>query len=258
MQAATELAKALGTRHRTRLREMWRSAGWPCRDAVELDLLAAGLLDSHRDGDGRETLHPSPAGLAWLAAARRRAQAGLDAHEALVEHVAREMQRAGRITWRRLALRAPLAQEDGRTSWVMAMPDVFSIRHTTVEDYVEPVVHEIKVSRADLLADLKRPAKGQAYLALASQCWYVVRAGLCDPDELPACYGLLLARDEAGQQRLDVVRPAPRRPMKPGLALWMALARAAAEPAPEDCGQDGLMPADVPTDRRAHSATPSR
>ena len=30
--------------HRRRLREMWRSAGWPCHDPIELDLLASGLL----------------------------------------------------------------------------------------------------------------------------------------------------------------------------------------------------------------------
>ena len=30
--------------HRRRLREVWRSAGWPCHDLIEVDLLAAGLL----------------------------------------------------------------------------------------------------------------------------------------------------------------------------------------------------------------------
>ena len=34
---------ALPLTHRRRLRELWRSAGWPCRDAVEVDLLAAAL-----------------------------------------------------------------------------------------------------------------------------------------------------------------------------------------------------------------------
>ena len=26
--------------HRTRLMQIWRSAGWPCKDAIEIDLLA--------------------------------------------------------------------------------------------------------------------------------------------------------------------------------------------------------------------------
>ena len=54
---------------------------------------------------------------------------------------------------------APVAAEPG---WAIAMPDVYSIRHTTVEDHVEPIAHEIKVRRADLLADLRRPTKGEA------------------------------------------------------------------------------------------------
>lgn len=230
---------ALSAPHRRRLRELWRSAGWPCRDALELDLLASGLLERHWDGEGRETLRVTEAGLQVLAASRRRAQSALSAHEALVAVVAREMQRAGRIVWRRLALRAPLDEADGGTRWAIAMPDVFSIRHTTVEAYVEPVVHEIKVSRADLLADLKRPDKGRAYRALAGECWYVVRAGLCREDEVPADYGLMVAHGEAAD-RLEVLRPAPRRAMTPGFALWMALARAAAEPPLDDDAQPGL------------------
>lgn len=229
--------------HRRRLRELWRSAGWPCRDALELDLLAAGLLDRHWDAQGRETLRLTAAGLQVLAASRRRAQAALGPHEALVAQVARQMQRAGRIVWRRLALRAPLDEPDGRTRWAVARPDVFSIRRTTVEARLEPVVHEIKVSRADLLADLKRPDKGRAYRAVAGECWYVVREGLCQAHEVPADYGLMVAHgDEAGP--LEVLRPAPRRPMTPGLAMWMALARANAEPPTDDEVQPGLAAVD--------------
>lgn len=226
--------------HRRRLREIWRSAGWPCHDALELDLLAGGLLERVWDAAGRETLRVTDAGLQVLAAARRRSQAALNAHETLVAVVAREMQRGGRIVWRRLSLRAPLEDEDGNTRWVMAMPDVYSIRHTTVEAYVEPVVHEIKVSRADLLADLKRPDKGRAYRALGGECWYVVREGICSEDEIPAEYGLLLARG-ADSGRLEVLRPAPRRPVTMGFSVWMALARATAEPGGDEDVQPGLV-----------------
>ncbi len=187
--------------HRRRLREVWRSAGWPCHDGIELDLLAAGLLVRHWDTEGRETLRLTDAGITALAATRRRAQVALDAHEALVGRVVRDMQRAGRVAWRGLSLRAPLPDDQGGVQWVMAMPDVYSIRHTTVEAYTEPVAHEIKVSRADLLSDLRRPDKGAAYLALASQCWYVLRRGIAEPDEVPEAYGVMLA-DEAG---LEVV-----------------------------------------------------
>jgi hypothetical protein len=230
--AGTEWSAA----HRRRLRQVWRSAGWPCHDGIELDLLAAGLLVRHWDTEGRETLRLSDAGIHALAATRRRAQAALSAHEALVCQVVLEMQRAGRVAWRGLSLRAPLPDEQGGVQWVMALPDVYSIRHTTVEAYAEPVAHEIKVSRADLLSDLRRPAKGAAYLALASQCWYVLRRGIAEPDEVPSAYGVMLA-DAAG---LDVARPAPRRPLQMPFQAWMALALANAEPAAEVDGQ-GLL-----------------
>lgn len=227
---------ALGTSHRRRLREVWRSAGWPCQDLVEVELLAAGLLERLRDGDGRETLRVTDAGIQVLAATLQKNRAARSAHEALVGRVALEMQRAGRVVWRGLSLRAPLPGDDGSTVWAMAMPDVFSIRHTTVEDYAEPVVHEIKVRRADLLADLRRAEKGAAYRALSSQCWYVLRAGIAEPDEVPLAYGVMLARETG----LDVARPAPKRAVRVPFPVWMSLARANAEPPPDDEAQGWL------------------
>jgi hypothetical protein len=221
--------------HRRRLHEVWRSAGWPCRDPIELDLLAAGLLSRQWDSDGRETLRVTDAGIQLLAEARVRNQAARSAHEALVERVADLMLRSGRVAWRGLGLRAPLVAEDGRTRWTMAMPDVFSIRLTSLEDHVEPVVHEVKVSRADLLSDLRRPAKGQAYLALASQCWYVVRPGIATEADVPPLFGLIEARD----QGLEVLRPAQRRPVRLAFSTWMSLAQARPETSISD-GQQAL------------------
>jgi hypothetical protein len=232
---------SLGAAHRRRLRELWRSAGWPCHDGLELDLLAAGALSRHWDDQNRETLRVTETGLELLAATRQRNQAAFNAHEALVAEVAMQMQRAGRLVWRGLSLRAPLTAADGSTAWCMAMPDVFSIRHTTVEDYTEPVAHEIKVSRADLLSDLRKADKGAAYLAMASQCWYVLRRGIAQPDEVPPTFGVMLA-DAAG---LEVARAAPRRAMRLPFAVWMALARADAEPGPEGDVQ-GLLGAEPP------------
>lgn len=234
-----ERPAAIGTAHRRRLREIWRSAGWPCQDLLEIDLLAAGLVERVRDGLGRETLRVTEAGVRQLAATLQRNRAARDAHEALVERVAREMQRAGRVVWRGLALRAPLQASDdpqGGTTWSTAMPDVFSIRHTTVEDYVEPVVHEIKVRRADLLADLRRADKRAAYLALSSQCWYVLREGIGTEQDVPPDCGVMIA----GATVLEVARPAPKRPMRLAFGTWMALARASAEP-PLDEGAQGLL-----------------
>lgn len=217
---------ALATPHRRRLREMWRSAGWPCRDSIEIELLAAGLLERRLDDAGRETLRVTDAGVQVLADTLHANRRTHDAHEALVERVARDMQSAGRVVWRALSLRAPLTADDGSTTWAVAMPDVYSIRHTTLEDRTEPVVHEIKVSRADLLSDLRHAAKGAAYLGLSSQCWYVLKRGIAQAEEVPPAFGVMFA-DAAG---LEVARPAPRRALRVPFAVWMTLARARAEP----------------------------
>jgi len=222
--------------HRRRLREVWRSAGWPYQDLIEAELLAAGLLARERDAAGRDTVRVSDTGVAAIAQTLRDNRAARSAHEALVEAVARELQRHGRLVWRGLSLRAPLASvceqegEEAGTRWVMAVPDVFSIRQTTREDRLEPSVHEIKVRRADLLADLKRPDKRAAYLALAGECWYVLAPGVGDADDVPAPHGVL--RAAAGG--LELLRPAERRVQRPGFMLWMALARAAPDPVPDD------------------------
>ncbi|HWH83586.1 MAG TPA: hypothetical protein VNU71_15245 [Burkholderiaceae bacterium] len=208
---------AITAAHRRRLRDVYRSAGWPCHDGIEIELLAAGLLARERSALGHETVRVSDAGLALLAQTLQRNRGRRDPHELLVERVADEITRHGRIAWRGLAVRAKVGD-----AWAMAMPDVFSIRHTTVEAYLHPVVHEIKVSRADLLSDLRSATKRAAYLQLGSECWYVIRAGIAEPDEIPPECGVLIAHATA----LEVARPAPHRAMRLPFDLWMALARA--------------------------------
>lgn len=228
---------ALRSPHHRRLREIYRSAGWPSHDMLEVELLAAGLLERLRDEHGRETLRVTDAGVRVLAQTLQKNRAARDDHEALVARVAREMQRAGRIAWRGLALRARVDER-----WGIAMPDVFSVRHTTVEDYLEPVVHEIKVRRADLLSDLRHEAKRAAYLELSSQCWYVLRAGIAQAQEVPEPFGVMFAHADGS---LEVARPAAPRAMRMPFHLWMSLARAAPEPWDQDA-QPGLCPCDLP------------
>ena len=228
--AATSPASPPLTRaHARRLRDIYRSAGWPSQDALEIDLLAAGLLERLRTGAGHELLRVTDAGVRWLAAVLTSNRAALSAHEALVQRVAREMARAGRLAWTALSLRAqvPTGDEARPLRWCVARPDVFSIRNTSVENYVEPIVHEVKVRRADLLADLRQEAKRGAYRDLG-ECWYVLGSDargrpIAQPEEVPAECGVLLLQGE----RLVVARTAPR-PARTALpfGVWMALARA--------------------------------
>jgi len=227
---------SLTSLHHRRLREIWRSAGWPSHDLVEVELLAAGWVARIRDDQGRETLRVTDAGIEVLAATLARNRAARDAHEALIGRVAVAMQRAGRIVWRGLSLRVRIGDDAAGTGqWTVARPDLFSVRHTSVEDYLEPVVHEIKVRRADLLGDLRRPAKGEAYRQMARECWYVLAEGIGEAADVPEDYGVMVER--AGV--LDVLRPAPRRALRLPFATWMALARATPEPL-ADSGQQAL------------------
>lgn len=220
----------LGRAHARRLREIYRSAGWPCQDLLEIELLAAGLLERIGGNSGHETLRVTDEGMAHLAGALVRNRSALSKHETLVEQVARDMVRAGRIAWRGLGLRAqlPPEAEGGKLRWCMARPDVFSIRNTSVADYVDPIVHEIKVHRSDLLGDLRKPEKRAAYLDLGGECWYVLG---CDAgglpigtaEEIPTECGVMLARDG----KLSVLRAAPRRPRQAlPFGVWLALAKA--------------------------------
>jgi hypothetical protein len=251
---------ALSRRHHQRLRQLYRSAGWPCADPLEVDLLAAGLLERRCSPEGHETLRLTDAGIQALAQSHAGNRAARTPHEALVARVAEHLSRAGRLTWRGLMLRAPLpgsvlkgphisTPESKRLAsepppattlfgaaatpmpdhrWCVAMPDVFSIRRSSVEAYLEPLVHEIKVSRADLLGDLKKPAKRAAYLAVAGACWYVLGVDakgrpIAQPHEVPPECGVLQLEGAV----LVVAREAPRRAVEHlPFHVWMALAQA--------------------------------
>lgn len=238
-----ETKPAIGKAHARRLRDIYRSAGWPCQDPLEIELLAAGLLDRVQAPSGHESLRVTDAGIQLLAATLATNRRAFSAHEALVERVAQEMSRAGRIAWRGLSLRAQVPQpdDDKPLRWCIAMPDVFSIRNTSVATYVDPIVHEVKVRRADLLSDLKNESKRAAYLDLG-ECWYVLGCDargkpIASPDEVPAECGVMMFEGD----RLHVARAAPRR-AREGLpfGVWMALSKATPLPIRDDDPQQML------------------
>jgi len=239
---------ALSRAHFRRLRQYYRSAGWPCLDNLEVDLLAAGMIIRVTDGTGRESMLVTDKGITALHRYVNGNRRMRDAHEALVARVAASLAREGRLAFRGLRLRA---QTEG--GWALTRPDVYSIRQTNVEAYLEPTVHEIKVNRADLLADLRAPAKRAAYQAVAREFYYVLAENVGDPDEIPGDCGVIIANASAFQ----VVRPSPRRNVVLRTDHWVALARARCEvvdvePEQLELGDD---PADRETDRPEETAT---
>ena len=80
---------------------------------------------------------------------------------------------------------------------------------------------------------MRRPAKAAAYLALSGQCWYVLKRGIAQVEEIPSVFGVMWA-DETG---FETARAAPVRSYRLPFAVWMALARASALPPLADDSQ---------------------
>lgn len=251
--------------HRTRLMQIWRSAGWPCKDGLEIDLLAAGLVVLQVSPEGFETLRLTEEGIRTLAVARQRSVRALSMHDRLAARFAEHLLAAGRIVWRELSLRAvvdgaappppapstdaamPTAARQGQNNalwtedanapaaraaanvWHMARPDLFSVRNTSVPAYLQPMVHEVKASRADLLSDLRHDAKRQAYQWLCEECYYVFPAGIARPDEIPEHFGIWVLHgglDDGANSRFELLRPARHTSCTLPFAVWMALCKA--------------------------------
>ncbi|WP_440109160.1 hypothetical protein [Acidovorax sp. BL-A-41-H1] len=241
--------------HRTRLMQIWRSAGWPCKDGLEVDLLAAGLIQLHRAPDGCETLRLTDQGIRTLAQARQRGVRALSLHDRLGQKFASQLLASGRIVWTELSLRAvvdtqpppvptaadglpaalaPLWADDEQAPaarvaanvWRMARPDLFSVRNTSVPAYLQPMVHEVKASRADLLSDLRHDAKRQAYQWLCEECYYVFPAGIAEPEEIPEHFGIWVLHGSVDNGRFELLRPARHSSCTLPFAVWMALCKA--------------------------------
>lgn len=253
---------------------IWRSSGWPCQDALEIDLLAAGLLQRHTTPDGHEQLRLSDAAIALLASmcgSRARVRRACMTASSTVWRssscclqvassgaswrcerrwtLRRNNPLVARCTRRRamslLRPSTPLAlpstdmlwadeaaqplslQRAARRIWRVARPDLFSIRKTSVPTYLQPMVHEVKASRADLLSDLRHAAKRHAYQWLSEECYYVFPAGVAQPEELPEEYGVwVMHGDVDDHPRFELLRPAKHVPCALPFAVWMALCKA--------------------------------
>ena len=248
--------------HRTRLMQIWRSAGWPCKDGLEIDLLAAGLISLHIAADGCETLRLTDEGILMLAQARQRGVRALSLHDRLGQKFAAQLLASGRIVWTELSLRAvidtvpmgdgvppaatadapantapamaPLWADDDHAPaaraaanvWRMARPDLFSVRNTSVPAYLQPMVHEVKASRADLLSDLRHDAKRQAYQWLCEECYYVFPAGIAEPEEIPEHFGIWVLHGSVEDGRFELLRPARHNRCTLPFSVWMALCKA--------------------------------
>ena len=243
--------------HLVRLMKIYRSAGWPSRDAVEVDLLGANLIRWSVAKTGHETLCLTDAGLKALVDARRQGRRYSTSHDRLARRMGQHLMASGRLVWRELSFRAqssngaagddrPIAVGGGlpfagdmpevksastpKKTWRLARPDVFSVRDTSVENYLHPMVHEVKFSRADLLSDLRNSAKRLSYQWLCCECFYVFPYGVAEPREIPNEFGVWVLHGTIEDGQLELLRPAPHSPCKLPFSVWLTLAKAAPLP----------------------------
>lgn len=234
---------ALPRSHGRRLRAYYRSAGWPCLDTIEVDLLNAGLIERICQTPATpDIIRVTDAGLRALGSCLDQNRRAFDAHETLVEQIAGSLAAGGRLVYRKLMLRGRV-----NAAWKPCRPDVYSIRHTTVAAYACPVIHEVKVRRADLLSDLKNPDKRAAYQALSAEFFYVMPEGLAAVDEIPEDCGVLYA----GASGFKLARASPHRAMELSFAEWMTLARRGAEFIDHETAQSMLCGDDPDGDQPA-------
>lgn len=206
---------ALPRAHARRLREIYRSAGWPVGDAIELDLLAAGLAERRTSASGFDTIALTQDGIRCLCEVLARNRRAFDAHESIVRRVVVHLQRGGRLAYTASTFRVKPGER-----WRLVKPDVFSLRRTFDAARCEPAVHEIKVTRADLLGDLRRHEKREGYAQVAERVSYVLADGIASPEEIPEPYGVWFALADG---RLVEARPATGRPLVLAPMHWLQL-----------------------------------
>lgn len=93
----------------------------------------------------------------------------------------------------------------------------------------ERISFEIKISRHDLLRELRKPEKREPGLRISNTFYYIMPDGCCEISDIPPECGLLVIKKpkNADYYILSMVKRAPWRDIKPelGVDFWASLAR---------------------------------
>lgn len=200
-QLRAEMTRA----HFSRLRFYWanqRSQPSIQGGAVDLDLQRLGLTRLTSSGDSYVA---TELGAAALAEQSVRERSRRSPHHELGGRLAQWLQGQRRLTWEGVEFRARVpavyeraaamgleVPEPSGALFLLPRPDVYSVVQTFYPERISPLVHEVKVSRADFLADVAKPLKRLAYACIADAVHYVMPAGLVEPHEVPANCGLIV------------------------------------------------------------------
>ena len=189
---------ALSQAHTSRLRRIW-SIGRPLHvsklESIDLDLIVHGLVETVANGLGpNAAISLTRLGVAHLSDSRQALIACQRPHHQLGRRLALHLQNKGFHTWENVEFTNPDWTPPRR--WGAVRPDVFACLPATKAKSASPVIYEVKVSRADFLADLAKPEKRGAYAELAEAVYYCCRDRLIDKAEVPDGFGLLCEVEE--------------------------------------------------------------
>lgn len=196
----------LTRKHYAMLRQYWhsRSAGMASHGTgIALDLTAAGFLEK-LDSGGYLHLRITQAGIEALHAESQREKDRRRPHHDLAERLSAWLRQSGRMTWNNVEFTT--GRIEGGVQAVR--PDVFSISPSFSVGRINPAVHEVKVSRADFLADIAKPEKRAGYEAFSEVMYYAAPTGIIETADLPPGVGLVVEA-EPGQFSV-VVKPKRR------------------------------------------------
>ena len=184
----------MSKKHYARLRQYWqagRNGMSSAGDGIALGLTAAGFLEQ-KESYGSLSLRITTMGIEELQRELEREKERRRPHHDLASRLSSWLREQGRVTWENIELLVPCA-EGGKQA---VRPDVFSLVATYNEQRINPCIHEVKVSRADFLADIARPEKRAGYSQLAEVLYYAAPVGLIAAEEVPDGCGLLVEVSE--------------------------------------------------------------
>jgi hypothetical protein len=181
-------------KHEKRLREAFEK-GRPLQSirlsGLELDLVAIGFMQTLDKG---HSVHPyigiTDKGIAFLSQARQQRLERQDIHNSLASRLAKHLQSKSKMTWENILFTNP-HKHLLESQWRQVRPDVYACEATLQAKNARPEIYEVKVSRADFLADMAKPGKGAGYSDLAEAVYFCTPQGMVSPDEVPDGIGLV-------------------------------------------------------------------
>lgn len=176
---------------------------------VDLDLIAAGFCFCETL-DGKHQIYASTCSLAITDLGIKALKEQLekrrdrnDVHHSLAGRLARWLrEERGCMTWENVTFLAEVGLH------CEARLDVVSAAMSPRAASSDLMAWEVKVSKADFMADLANPDKVDASRAIAQSAWYCTPKGLIDPGMLPQGFGLVW---ESAPGRFEIVKRAKRK-----------------------------------------------